>query len=111
MLLSSLPRDLLVHSTTTTLWESRSTSTPSGQLALQAAEYYYAAWAESVKLSSKRSFSPFRAQQIICEFIASLRSSKALYCINGRAVYEVTARDGTCQVFGLKYQRALLETK
>jgi hypothetical protein len=32
----------------TTLWESRSTSTPSGQLARQAAEYYYSAWAESV---------------------------------------------------------------
>jgi hypothetical protein len=33
----------------TTLWELRSTSTPSGQLARQAAEYYYSAWAESVK--------------------------------------------------------------
>jgi hypothetical protein len=33
----------------TTLWESRSTSTPSRQLARQAAEYYYSAWAESVK--------------------------------------------------------------
>jgi hypothetical protein len=31
-----------------TLWESRSTSTPSGQLARQAAEYSYSAWAESV---------------------------------------------------------------
>jgi hypothetical protein len=33
----------------TTLWESRRTITPSGQLARQAAEYYYSAWAESVK--------------------------------------------------------------
>jgi hypothetical protein len=37
----------------TTLWESRSTSTPSGQLARQAAEYYYSAWAESVKIDLK----------------------------------------------------------
>jgi hypothetical protein len=38
----------------TTLWESRSTSTPSGQLARQAAEYYYSAWAESVNKSLPR---------------------------------------------------------
>jgi hypothetical protein len=33
----------------TTLWKSRSTSTPPGQLARDAAEYYYSARAESVK--------------------------------------------------------------
>jgi hypothetical protein len=33
----------------TTLWKLRSTSTPSGQLARDAAEYYYSARAESVK--------------------------------------------------------------
>jgi hypothetical protein len=32
----------------TTLWKSRSTSTPSGQLAQEAAEYYYSARPESV---------------------------------------------------------------
>jgi hypothetical protein len=33
----------------TTLWKSRSTSTPSGQLVRDDAEYYYSARAESVK--------------------------------------------------------------
>jgi hypothetical protein len=33
----------------TTLWKSQSASTPSGQLAQGAAEYYYSARAESVK--------------------------------------------------------------
>jgi hypothetical protein len=33
----------------TTLWKLRSTSTSSGQLARDAAEYYYSARAESVK--------------------------------------------------------------
>jgi hypothetical protein len=34
----------------TTLWKSRSTSTPSGQLAQDAAEYFYSARAESVNV-------------------------------------------------------------
>jgi hypothetical protein len=34
----------------TTLWKSRSTSTLSAQLAQEAAEYYYSAQVESVKL-------------------------------------------------------------
>jgi hypothetical protein len=37
----------------TTLWKSRSTSTPSGQLAREAAEYIQPARAESVKSSGK----------------------------------------------------------
>jgi hypothetical protein len=37
----------------TTLWKSRSTSTPSGQLAREAAEYYYSARAESVNNGTK----------------------------------------------------------
>jgi hypothetical protein len=35
----------------TTLWKSWSTSTPSGQLVQEAAEYYYSVRAESVNVS------------------------------------------------------------
>jgi len=31
--------------------------------------------------------------------------------MNRKAVYEVTATDGNCQIFGLKCQRTLLENK
>jgi hypothetical protein len=49
--------------------------------------------------------------QRICDFVVLTKSSKALHRINGKAVYEVTARDGNCQIFGLKSQRTLLENK
>ena len=49
--------------------------------------------------------------QRICDFVVFLKRSKALHCINGKAVYEVTDRDGNCQIFGLKCQRTLLENK
>jgi hypothetical protein len=48
----------------TTLWKLRSTSTPSGQLARYAAEYYYSARAESVNTSNAYSISPTRFFQI-----------------------------------------------
>jgi hypothetical protein len=43
----------------TTLWKLRSTSTPSGQLAREAAEYYYSARAESVKNNLRTGISVF----------------------------------------------------
>jgi hypothetical protein len=52
----------------TTLWESRSISTPSGQLARHATEYYYSAWAESVNntLYSSHMLQPYPKQEMCC---------------------------------------------
>lgn len=61
-----------------------------------------------IKLSSKGSSAHSAHMQRNCDVIASLKSSKALYCINRKAVCEVTARDGNCQIFGLKCQITLL---
>jgi hypothetical protein len=58
----------------TTLWKSRSTSTPPGQLARDAAEYYYSARAESVKYLIK----PIINQNYIQEVIQSRLKSECL---------------------------------